>query len=402
MNNKRRRSHEQQQNDTIDTSSTSIAPSASTSATGTQHRNNVTPAVSPDNQNYIHNNSSVYSPTRNANNSIKPKSTTQAAQITNWFKKQSANSATANAIVSNQSNVLSSKAVAANRMYINTNQNSNTSTKNYSTNTPASSLPHPQSQPSDINPNNNIQQYEQKINQYKSEISDYKLEISSLTNALNDKEAQLKAVSNNHTIRNTTLNSRLIQCEEEINNLKKKNEICSKTFMDTIEALVRRECVREENLKRQKLASDGVRLGRWVYTRIGMRVEPVWEDGDVVKEVKVKKMALRKKKESLEFKLKEGTGLMEASSSFEREEFEESIRFHLEELEREEVELRQEEDALRLEKASHKRELRRIANEDGSRFRNRPKVCSIVNVLKRNCSIFSTHTPTIVVLYLYM
>jgi len=58
----------------------------------------------------------------------------------------------------------------------------------------------------------------------------------------------------------------------------------------------------------------------------------------------------------------------------EKEEFEQSVRVHLEELGREDRELDREEKRLIKEKSAHKRSLKRIANEDGSRFKQRPKL----------------------------
>ena len=226
-----------------------------------------------------------------------------------------------------------------------------------------------------------IVKYESQIKQCKIELDQYKEQISLLTTALNDKEAQLKAVSNNHDIRNAQLSSRLQQYEDKMKKMNSRAEISMKKLQDAIEVLVRKECKNDQNSKRQKLASDGARLGRWVYTRIGMRTEPVWEDGDVVKELNSKKHRLKWKKESLEKQLKDDMGNQNVDpghESFEREVFEQSILFHLEELEREAKGLQQEEDALRLEKAAHKRELRRVANEDGSRFKHRPKVCLLL------------------------
>ena len=57
-----------------------------------------------------------------------------------------------------------------------------------------------------------------------------------------------------------------------------------------------------------------------------------------------------------------------------KEEFEASLRLHWSELEREEKELRKEEEALTMEKNIHKMALKQIANEDSSRFSQRPKV----------------------------
>jgi hypothetical protein len=58
----------------------------------------------------------------------------------------------------------------------------------------------------------------------------------------------------------------------------------------------------------------------------------------------------------------------------EKEEFEQSIKIHLGELARGEIELKRKEDALHLEKNAHKLALKQVTNEDYSQFKSRPKV----------------------------
>ncbi len=236
-----------------------------------------------------------------------------------------------------------------------------------------------------------IASYEQQIQQLRSQISSLHVKQQKFTEIINDKNEQLKAIHNNQTIITTQLKLTLSQREEEIKKIISKIEVQSIKYQSVVEDFIYKDVKRVQLLKRQQIASDCARLGRWVYNRVGMRVEPVWEDGIIGKELKVKRVRLSKKRETLEKRLKDGMDKLQCSqdkpsdiahgigndnyvNSLEREEFEQSIRIHLEELEKEEQELQKEEDATRLEKASHKRELRRVANEDASRFKNRPKV----------------------------
>ena len=119
-----------------------------------------------------------------------------------------------------------------------------------------------------------------------------------------------------------------------------------------------------------------------------------------MKELKAKKLVLKQKREALEKKLKEAKGRGGTHDdddrddsapqdlvwdSFQREEFEQAIHFHMEELERKEKDLQKEEESLRWEKAAHLKELRRVKNEDASRFKNRPKVCIILYCVFKFC-----------------
>ena len=62
------------------------------------------------------------------------------------------------------------------------------------------------------------------------------------------------------------------------------------------------------------------------------------------------------------------------NSSLARDRSQESVRYHLAKLKREETELQQEQVKLATEKIMHVRETKRVANEDNSRFSSRPKL----------------------------
>lgn len=202
-----------------------------------------------------------------------------------------------------------------------------------------------------------------------------------------DKEEQLKAVSNNQTILHTALRASLAKTKAELEAALKEKESQAATTTRVIEKLVRSESSREASDLRQKLASDGARLGRIVYTRAGMRAVETWEDGNASKLLKKRRAELNAKREVLE-KRQDAARL--AAEQFAAEqasesrksglsalgfmEAEESVRLHLSTLSEKEIELEEEEQALNLEKTEHIRALKRVASEDSSRFRSKPKL----------------------------
>lgn len=198
--------------------------------------------------------------------------------------------------------------------------------------------------------------------------------ISQLTESLEEKTSQLKAVSNNQTIIHAQLKKTLQQKEQEILSLKEDMKRRDTKIRDKLEEMIRKESAREHEELRQKLASDGARLGRWVYNWVGMRRETVWEDGTAFKACEKKRRELVRKRSILEQKLKDGSATVATLDAMERQEFEQSIRIHLNELQRMEMELKQEENALNVEKNAHKLALKQVANEDYSHFKSKPKL----------------------------
>jgi hypothetical protein len=199
---------------------------------------------------------------------------------------------------------------------------------------------------------------------------------------LEEKSSQLKAVSNNQTIVHAQLRAQLQQREKEMYLLKEEIANRESRKDQVIEDFIRKEAIRESVELRQKLASDGARLGRWVSTRVGMRVEPIWEDGHAYLKLKKRRQELKMRRTQLEERSKSKLNLASNENGdidpLEKEEFEASLRLHWGELEREEEEYRKEEEVLIVEKNTHKMALKQIANEDSSRFSQRPKVCLIL------------------------
>lgn len=214
-----------------------------------------------------------------------------------------------------------------------------------------------------------------------------------------DKEEQLKAVSNNRTILHSALQSALHQREKELAELKEQNKTSMQARAAVMEELVREDAAREAKAVRDKLAVDGARLGRIVHTRAGLRSVETWEDGHASKHVRERRKELKDKRASLEAryqaalaaaKLVQENGNVEAAVSqqgdgervggilvktkLEAVEAIYSVQWHMSNLAMQESELLADEQAIHDEKTAHIRALKRVASEDASRFRSRPKL----------------------------
>lgn len=232
------------------------------------------------------------------------------------------------------------------------------------------------------------------IQSLKNENSSLKAEISSLQTLLRDKMDQLNAVSNNQTIVHAHLKAQMLQCEKNIVNLQDELKMRNSQTADVIESLIRKQSMREVVDLRQQLASDGARLGRLVFNRVGMHSVESWEDGLISKSLKKRKDELRRKKLTL-LKQKSDQSIDEVEENSELLEFSdmdiqsESIEMQIKEIHRQELMIEKDEDSLYLEKASHIKALKRLACEDASRFNSRPKVNAIIFLCNKYlCIIF--------------
>lgn len=231
--------------------------------------------------------------------------------------------------------------------------------------------------------------------------------IEELTKQLEDANARNNSIKNNQTMISTNLQRQLKSLKSELESVRSETNAKTTKAMDVIEQLVREESIREAKDLRQKLASDGARLGRLVSSRVGLRSHDHWEDGHDPLVVKHRKAELKMKREALERRMQEltkaqanDTGFKspdrsadtmlgsEASNSnshadlalmndFDRFEANETIRMHLDEVRREEAKLNEKERALQIEKQAHVRALKRVASEDSSKFRQKYKVSDL-------------------------
>ena len=232
--------------------------------------------------------------------------------------------------------------------------------------------------------------------------------IEELQKQLEDANARNNSIRNNQTMISTNLQRQLKSLKTELESVRCENTVKTTKAMDIIEKLVREESIREAKDLRQKLASDGARLGRLVSSRVGLRSHDHWEDGHDPLVVKLRKAELKKKREALERRREDLSKAQQAHSNnravmsperstdtmldseasnnyhdlaqmndFDRFEASETIKMHLDEVRREEAKLNEEERALHTEKQGHVRALKRVASEDSSKFRLKHKVSQI-------------------------
>lgn len=234
------------------------------------------------------------------------------------------------------------------------------------------------------------------------ELGHYKKRCVDLEGALADRDEKLRAVSNNQTMIHVSLRATLDRREEEVDDLRTEMEEKASAVSETIEKLVRSDAARRAVELRQKLASDGARLGRIVYTRAGMHSVESWEDGQAPRALKNRRKDLREKRDKMEKRQQaalavankiraqaasangedganndsemDPVGGIVVQDAFDVMEALESIRLHLVNLKKEEDELEEEEKALVAEKEAHIRALKRVASEDSSQFKHRPKL----------------------------
>lgn len=235
------------------------------------------------------------------------------------------------------------------------------------------------------------------------EVDRLRHRLQQLEQSCKDKDEQLKAVANNQTIMHTAVKAALGVREKELDELKVTSERRASVSSRAIEMLIRSETARETAALREKLAVDSARLGRIVYTRAGMHAVESWEDGHASKQLRKRKAELRTKREALEKRQEaarraaefvrankenieandasgeppeyEEVGGIMVRDELSAMEAQESVRLHLATIQQNETALREEEHKLHNEKGVYVRNLKRVASEDSSRFKLRPKVC---------------------------
>lgn len=170
--------------------------------------------------------------------------------------------------------------------------------------------------------------------------------------------------------------SKVARLEDEVSKaseIKERNLQLSKCLEDVYRSNARAEMRR----RRDRLAHDCVRLGKFRVVQVGPTGSmESWEDGYAFKEIMHRSGELLQKKEELDRRKKrlasqrrlakreEGDPDLDYDLAVEAE----AIRVHLEQLKREELNLAEERRLLDAEKEVHKKELRRSECEDHSRF----------------------------------
>jgi hypothetical protein len=272
------------------------------------------------------------------------------------------------------------------------------------------------------------------------EVGRLRDQVIDLRGRLDEANARNDAIRNNQTLMGAELQRRLKRREAELEEVRRVHEARISVAHGAMERLVREGSEREGRELRQKLASDGARLGRLTTTRVGgggagmMRSHhttsiETWEDGHAPIAIRTRRTELRTRREGLERQWEELTreirSIAVATSSAEsrissstetsirtrgdsltggdeltnadesryaamtdldRMEAIETIRMHLEDMRKKEVELDGEERALNVEKRAHVRALKLVSNEDSSKYRARRKVSdSCLPALDENC-----------------
>ena len=264
--------------------------------------------------------------------------------------------------------------------------------------------------------------YEQDRESAQDEIKRLHSQIITLQKQLDDATSRNNSIRNNQTLISTNLQRQLKNQKIEYDKLRDECNSKMEKAMDIVERFVRDESVRTSADLRQKLASDGARLGRLVSSRVssnnhhGMMMRgrtqfiESWEDGYAPKRLKMKREELRMRREELERRKNElllldnnkndnnGSGsindesnstitnvsdnnhddesseLLTTMNDLDRMEAHETVRMHIDEIKRQEMELDNEEKVLNIEKRGHVRALKLLSNEDSSKFTVHRKV----------------------------
>jgi hypothetical protein len=227
--------------------------------------------------------------------------------------------------------------------------------------------------------------------------TDWHTKCQKLEQLLQDKDEQLKAVTNNKTILHTALQSALHKTKLELQQVQQTHK--SKTTKTTtiLEDLLRWKSSQQAKELRGKLASDGAaRLGRIVVQKVGLRAVESWEEGYATKDLVARKVQQKDRLQQLQARLEQvsksnttTTATTAATTTTATTtptpntttsdkllilEAKESVQRHLHNCQAALRELAQEEQALNDEKGAHIRALKRVASEDASQFRSKPKV----------------------------
>jgi hypothetical protein len=212
------------------------------------------------------------------------------------------------------------------------------------------------------------------------QVSTLQQKLRQMEQLLSEKDAQLKAVSNNRTILQTAVQSALKQRETELKQVTLKFDAYKGQVSTVIETLMRQQAFQQVAARRERLAADATRLGRIVYARAGMRSVESWEEGTESRRLDERRDQLLAQKAELEQRQAKTTE-QEAvenqghpSTPIDALEAKESVRYHLETVQRKLRELETEAKRLKQEKIEHLQAWKRQASEDASRFRDRPKV----------------------------
>ncbi|KAG7337849.1 serine/threonine protein kinase [Nitzschia inconspicua] len=226
-------------------------------------------------------------------------------------------------------------------------------------------------------------------------LIDWEAQCNKLQQQLDDKDEQLKAVTNNKTILHTALQAALTKTKQELESVQQTMQQKQDATGRVLEELLRWRSQQQAKHVRETLAADGARLGKVVYTRAGMRAVESWEEGYATKDLLQRKEDWKRKMRRLlerqeQWKQQQQQQQQQPANNKEEsitlppdtsvttrldvEQAREAMEMHMETLRREDQELVAADQALNDEKAAHIRALKLVEAEDSSRFNHRPKL----------------------------
>jgi len=183
---------------------------------------------------------------------------------------------------------------------------------------------------------------------------------------LNEKEERLKQLE--------------IQLNQKATNVQNTENAKLDKTRQALCAVIKTLSIHEKEIARQKLARDSERLGTITLQRHGTSFQEVFEEGQAFKNMMKKHALLLETRENVEKMKKEvakkitnkkrNTNLEADSEMEELLQQDEILKIRLATLKKEESELVVEKDQLVVEKNVHIRELKRVHDEDQSRFNN--------------------------------
>ena len=172
-------------------------------------------------------------------------------------------------------------------------------------------------------------------------------------------------------------------CEElraSNNELKREFERASEARRRGVHQLAVNLAVLERKQMRMQIAEEGLRLGTIGVQRVGSVLQEVWEDGRAFHELddrldrltESRKLAEEKRKQVKKKLPPPGSAEMDTTAHAEYVLSEEVHKARMAIIRKEEEALKAERESLEREKAAHIRALKRVRDEDGSRFNKHP------------------------------
>ncbi|XP_031493284.1 serine/threonine-protein kinase TOUSLED isoform X2 [Nymphaea colorata] len=172
----------------------------------------------------------------------------------------------------------------------------------------------------------------------------------------------------------------LRQLEKELRDLKDQEQQMKPKRMKVLSDLLISVAKAERQESRMKIRQDSLRLGNVGVIRAGTIISETWEDGQTLKDIQSQlrnlwdaKEVIERHRKSLKKRQSDKSDGSDHESGIPEEDFliqDEICKSRLLSIKREEELLLKEKDRYELEKGRHIRELKRIRDEDGSRFNN--------------------------------